>query len=145
MNLTLTNPDCTIGLLQLNGPNYGCDNCIAIFAGYTPAWCDGAGADGGPDRERRIFVMLGSMSYVVDRSKNLSTHLSVLRHPYVATVHRSNQLLCIPKFNIGKVEVAHDRADTTSITPTPAASPGLSILLATGRLRRLISTSPTPF
>ncbi|KAK0633974.1 hypothetical protein B0T14DRAFT_508155 [Immersiella caudata] len=123
MNLTLTDPECRIGLLQLTGPNYKCDNCTTTFARYAPIWCDGSGA-GEPDRERRIFVMFGSLSYVMDRSRNLSTHAPVPRHPYVATLHRSGQLLCIPKFDIGKVEVVRDRANIRSVTPIPSSFTG---------------------
>ncbi|KAK4451308.1 hypothetical protein QBC34DRAFT_459031 [Podospora aff. communis PSN243] len=118
---SLDYPDCKIRLLQLNGPTYRCDNCTTTFARYAPVWCDGTGSDGELGRERRIFVLFGGMNYVTDTSRNLSTHLPVPRHPFNATLQRSSQLLCIPKFNIGKVEVVRDRADIINLTPVPSS------------------------
>ncbi|KAK0655014.1 hypothetical protein B0T16DRAFT_362050 [Cercophora newfieldiana] len=117
MNLTISSADCNIDLLQLYGPDYTCENCTANFARYAPVWCNDGNRDVETDR-RRIFVIFGSMSYTIDTSRNLSHYVpNMVRHPYIATLHRSAQLLCTPKFEMGKIEVVRNSGGILSVAP----------------------------
>ncbi|KAK4236997.1 hypothetical protein C8A03DRAFT_35073 [Achaetomium macrosporum] len=122
MNLTITSPDCNVKDLRLYpGPDGDCfrdgaDSCTFLFGRFTQIQCDGTADDSG----RRVLVMFGNMTYVVDRSTVEKDYTGQLRkHPYLATLHRSTQMLCLPTYAITEVEVVRNGTRTRSVTRSP--------------------------
>jgi hypothetical protein len=124
LNLTITSPDCNVQDLKIYpGPGGNCfrddpDRCTLLFGRFHPIQCDGTAGDSG----RRVLVMYGNMTYVVDRSRVEEDYTGQLRrHPTLATLNRSTQMLCVPTYAITEVEVVRNGTHTRSVTRSPGA------------------------
>ncbi|KAK3305256.1 uncharacterized protein B0T15DRAFT_370692, partial [Chaetomium strumarium] len=124
MNLTIKSPECKVQDLRIYpGPGAACfrddpDRCTFLFGRFHPIQCDGTSGDSG----RRVLVMFGNMTYVVDRSTVEKDYTGQLRkHPILATLNRSAQMLCVPTYAITRVEVVRNGTHTSSVTRSPGA------------------------
>ncbi|KAK3314396.1 hypothetical protein B0H66DRAFT_458050, partial [Apodospora peruviana] len=122
LNITVTSQDCHVELVRLAGPipagwqDRSCDNCsTAVFARFEPnVRCDDTTGDDG----RRILVMFGELSYTWDYSLGLKDYTGQNhRRNYFGVLHKSAQLLCVPKLTVGTVDVVRNGSHISSVTP----------------------------
>ncbi|KAK0638803.1 hypothetical protein B0T16DRAFT_462543 [Cercophora newfieldiana] len=130
LNLTVSSPDCHLGLVRLKGPvphgtvgwnqanastcSPACGKSESIsFARFsTTVQCDNAEGDAG----KRVFVMFGNLSYTWDYTQNLRDYTGGGRRPnYYGVLHRSTQLLCVPTITSGQVHVVRNGTDIKSV------------------------------
>ncbi|KAK3291635.1 uncharacterized protein B0H64DRAFT_427150 [Chaetomium fimeti] len=115
MNLTITSPGCNIEHLQIRpSPVWPCtghhrEPCDVLFTRFTST--------------RRILVVFGNMTYSVDFSITLDDYTGAhTRHPYLAHMRESAQMLCVPTYGITKVNVVRNGTQTRRVTMSPGAT-----------------------
>lgn len=119
-NVTVTAPGCNINKLRLKSPDMsGSQEKETVqFARLVIVQCDGTSSDDG----KRIFVMVGNMTYVKDTSHSFPAyHGQSKEYDYFSTLHQSSQFVCIPTYHISQVEVVSNGTQTISVTPVPDA------------------------
>ena len=125
MNLTITSPGCNMKEIQIHpSPTWTCSGsyeepCDVLFTRFKTTRCDGMTGDAG----RRILVMFANMTYDIDRSITLKDYTGVgTRHPYLAEMQQSTQMLCVPTYSITKVNVVRNGTQTRRVAMVPGAS-----------------------
>lgn len=119
-NVTVTAPGCNINNLRLRSPGMpgNQEKATVQFARLVIAQCDGTSSDDG----KRIFVMVGNMTYAQDPSHSFPAyHGQGKVYDYFATMHQSSQFVCVPTYHISQVEVVSNGTQTISVTPVPDA------------------------
>jgi len=120
LHFSLRSPGCNIDDIMFRGPVvYSClssqSNCSVATAQFLPVNCDGIDGSEG----RRMLAMFGNVSWWNDWSRNHSDYTGSGRIPtYVTSVPKSTQMLCVPKYSIGPVEVIHN-GSSQSVRPVP--------------------------
>src|SRR3569833_3205854 len=110
MNFTLTSPGSDIDLRTNASPfpipdNYTGNYTYSItFTRFLNARCTGTTDDDG----RRILVVFGNMTYHGDRTQLIMGSAGQWVNATVGKMLRSTQLLCIPKYDITKVDIVRN-------------------------------------
>ncbi|KAK0749049.1 hypothetical protein B0T18DRAFT_427237 [Schizothecium vesticola] len=119
-NVTVTAPGCKMDNLRLASPSMSgnLEKETVQFARLVVTQCDGTDNDEG----KRIFVMVGNLTYVRDMSHSFPTYNGQGKaYDYFATLHQSSQFVCIPTYHISQVEVVSNGTQTISVMPVPDA------------------------
>ncbi|KAK4150889.1 hypothetical protein C8A00DRAFT_17622 [Chaetomidium leptoderma] len=124
MNLTITSPGCNLQDLGMTPtPRWTCGGrdptCNVLFARFALTQCDGITGDAG----KRVLVMFGNLTYSYDYTKTQKDYTGQVEfHPYIAELHQSTQMLCVPTYSITKVDVVRNGTQTRSVTASPGAA-----------------------
>lgn len=128
LNVTITSPGCNITVLPIVTPEwFDLDDRVSangFIARFDKVRCDYIEDDKG----NRVLVMFGNMTLGVDYSRNMpiiDTHDAAFydaRHPLMATIHRSTQMLCIPTYIIRSVDIVRNGTHSPSVVPVPGSS-----------------------
>ena len=120
VNVSIASSGCNITNQPLAIPDwfnvYGAS--AGFIARFTETKCDGTEGDQG----RRVLVMFGNMTLHVDYSRNLTMdpHDAArydTRHPFIARLNRSTQMLCSPTYIIRRVEVVRNGTRPVRVIP----------------------------
>jgi len=119
MNFTASAETCNVRRGAAYSPPWRCgseDECTTAFSRFTEVKCDDAADD--DDSAKRMMIVVGELTFTIDYSRNMSDYTGVsIIHPYLSELKKSTQMLCIPRYFMGRLEVIRNGTETRSVTP----------------------------
>ncbi|KAK0724054.1 hypothetical protein B0H67DRAFT_549926 [Lasiosphaeris hirsuta] len=128
MRFSLTSTGCNVTGWESRGPyknsgeqcNGGYEdsrNCTMPIARFEPVQCDGVEGEAG----RRMLPLFANTTWFEDFSKNYTDGRGVTWPTYNMSIPASAQLLCVPTYSIGPVEVVSNRS-SQRVRPVPGGA-----------------------
>lgn len=112
LNVSVTSPGCNVSLASFDGVYNGSE----LFARFQSVQCDEVTGDAG----RRLLLLFGNLTY--DYSHNITydtLNSSIL--PHTGTMNNSTQMLCLPTYTIGRVDVMRSGTRAANVEPVQGA------------------------